>query len=257
MKIEENETHIWFTYDEEISHDFAFNNYVPFLSHQELEQYQKLCFDKHRHQYLVTRMLVRNVLSKYLKGIPAEDIDFMTNDYKKPYVLPEQLELPLQFNISHTEKMIVIAVSVGVETGIDVEYLDRNNSTFEIAERFFSENEYQYLKALPDDQKKQKFFSLWTLKEAYVKACGKGLYIPLDEFCFSYPSFDTIDIDFSTYRHDDPTNWQFWQIQPSKQHLVSLAVKQSEQHPQNLVMCKTVPLQGCEVVSYPVVASKC
>ncbi|MEJ2045593.1 MAG: 4'-phosphopantetheinyl transferase superfamily protein [Reinekea sp.] len=257
MKIAENEIHIWYTYDEEINPDFALTNYIRFLNPQELEQYQKLYFDKHKHQYLVTRALVRNVLSRYLQSIPAEDIEFITNDYKKPYVLPEQLAFPLRFNISHSDKIIVMAVSVGIEIGVDVEYLDRNNSAFEIAEQFFAENEYQHLQTLPDEQQKQRFFSLWTLKEAYIKACGKGLYIPLDEFWFSFPSVDTINIDFATSRSDDPVNWQFWQIQPGKQHLVSLAVKQSELHPQHLIMYKTTPLLGSEVVGYPVIASKC
>ncbi|ORF40081.1 hypothetical protein BGI12_01980 [Snodgrassella alvi] len=60
-------------------------NYVQFLNHQELEQWQKLYFDKYKHKYLVTRMLVRDVLSRYLQDIPAENIEFITNNYKKPY----------------------------------------------------------------------------------------------------------------------------------------------------------------------------
>lgn len=60
-------------------------NYVQFLNHQELEQWQKLYFDKYKHQYWVTGMLVRDVLSRYLQSIPAENIEFITNDYKKLY----------------------------------------------------------------------------------------------------------------------------------------------------------------------------
>lgn len=127
-------------------------------------------------------MLVRDVLSRYLQGIPAKNIEFITNDYKKPYILPERLAILLRFNISHSEKMIVLAVSVGVEIEIDVKYLNRKNIFFEIAEWFFAENEYQHFKSLPGEHQKQRFFSLWSLKEAYIKACGKGLYIPLDEF---------------------------------------------------------------------------
>lgn len=257
MKIAENEIHIWYAYDEEIRPDFALTNYVRFLNQQEQEQHQKFYFDKHKHQYLVTRALVRNVLSKYLQGVPPEDIKFTTNKHKKPYVSPEQLAFPLQFNISHSDKMIVMAVSAGNEIGVDVEYLDRDNSVFDIAERFFTENEYQHLKALPDEQQNKRFFSLWTLKEAYIKACGKGLYIPLDEFWFSYPGANAIDIGFAASRNDDPLNWQFWQIQSGKHHLVSIAVKQSEPYPQHLIMHKITPLLESEVVSYPVVASKC
>ncbi|ORF28710.1 hypothetical protein BGI08_03460 [Snodgrassella alvi] len=60
-------------------------NYVQFLNYQELEQWQKLFFNKYKYQYWVTRMLVRDVLSRYLQGIPAENIEFKTNNYKKPY----------------------------------------------------------------------------------------------------------------------------------------------------------------------------
>lgn len=60
-------------------------NYVQFLNYQELEQWQKLFFNKYKYQYWITRMLVRDVLSRYLQGIPAENIEFKTNNYKKPY----------------------------------------------------------------------------------------------------------------------------------------------------------------------------
>lgn len=58
-------------------------------------------------------MLIHDVLSRYLQGISAENIEFITNDYKKPYILPEQLAISLRFNIFHSEKMIVLAVISG------------------------------------------------------------------------------------------------------------------------------------------------
>ncbi|WP_287951601.1 4'-phosphopantetheinyl transferase superfamily protein [Snodgrassella sp.] len=93
--------------------------------------------------------------------------------------------------------MIVLAVSVGVEIEIDVKYLDRKNIFFEIAEWFFAENEYQHFKSLPGEHQKQRFFSLWSLKEAYIKACGKGLYIPLDKFWFSFLG-DKLQMDWNS-----------------------------------------------------------
>ncbi|WP_387692406.1 4'-phosphopantetheinyl transferase family protein [Photorhabdus sp. RM71S] len=256
MNIADNEIHIWYACDEEIDAEFALLHYKQFLTLDELEQYKKFYFEKNKHQYLVTRTLVRHVLCKYLQDVLPMELKFVTNTNKKPYVSPSQMRFPLQFNISHTDKMIVIAVTKSNEVGIDVEYLDRDNCTFDIAERFFAESEYQQLKALSPEQQKRRFFSLWTLKEAYVKACGKGLYIPLDEFWFSFPCVDAIDITFSASRYDDPNNWQFWQIEPDKHHLVSLAIQQNPSLLYNLVMRKITPLLGNEIVNYLVTASK-
>ncbi|MCO6527166.1 MAG: 4'-phosphopantetheinyl transferase superfamily protein [Snodgrassella sp.] len=89
---------------------------------------------------------------------------------------------------------------MGVEIEINVKYLDRKNIFFEIAEWFFAENEYQHFKALPGEHQKQRFFSHWSLKEAYIKVCGKGLYIPLDEFWFSFLE-DKLQMDWNSPKY--------------------------------------------------------
>ncbi|QNU67644.1 4'-phosphopantetheinyl transferase superfamily protein [Ruminiclostridium herbifermentans] len=129
------------------------------------------------------RALIGNVLSRYAicKGlnIKNSDITFDKNEYGKPFLSSQN---NFHFNISHSGKWVACAVS-DYPVGIDVEVI--KNIGFDIAKRFFSKNEYDELQKQPDDQKRAYFYKLWTLKESYIKAVGKGLSIPLDSFTIS------------------------------------------------------------------------
>jgi 4'-phosphopantetheinyl transferase len=254
MKIAANEVHLWYARDEEISDGMLLAKYHDLLNEEERIQHKRFYFEKHRHQYLVTRALLRSVLSLYVDAIPPEAWCFEKNRYNKPYIKNFPLPLALNFNLSHTEKMSVLGVALYRELGVDVEFLPRRNAGLDLAKRYFSAAEFQDLCSMPAAQQTRRFFDLWTLKEAYIKACGMGLAIPLDHFSYSFPRPGEIQIAFGADRNDHPNNWSLWQIKPDESHIVGLAVHDSGTGgPYDVTMREIVPLQSIKDVRYPII----
>lgn len=224
FKIFPGNVHLWHVNDEEITNNELIASYTSYLSKDELEQHNRFHFEGRRHQYLITRMLVRYVMSLY-SDIAAEDFIFAKNDYGKPFVKNQNIRI--DYNLSHTKKMIVLAVTVDADIGVDVEYLDRKTDCLKLAKSMFSKSEYTQLCELPSEKKKEHFFDIWTLKESYIKARGMGLSIPLGDI--SYSLDDTgITVFFESSREDDPDSWKFWNIQVNSEHKISLAIKKKD-----------------------------
>jgi 4'-phosphopantetheinyl transferase len=254
MTISSHQIDIWFAYDEKIQDTHLLSQYFDILSDSERIQQKRFHFEKHRHQYLITRALVRSVLSHYDNSLKPNQWEFTKNKYGKPSVSNSARENAVQFNLSHTDQLVVMAVTHHKEIGVDVEYLPRLGKPLEIANHFFSPNEVKQLLALPAEQQRNRFFDLWTLKEAYIKACGMGLSIPLDHFSFSFSDQKKIQIEFIPERNDQPELWQFWQIKPNDVHKVSMALKTDKMNSSgySLRLCEIIPLSKIVEVNYPV-----
>lgn len=199
--------------------------YLPLLSPDEHERMGRLVFERDRHRFLLTRALVRTMLSRYARVEPA-DWQFIANIHGRPEILDRPDGVPdLRFNISHTDGLIACAVTIGREVGVDVEHVGRR-LTRDVATRFFAPSEVAHLQSLPDEQHERLFFDYWTLKEAYIKARGFGLALPLGDFAFQLSTgAPTIRIEPSL--NDDPATWQFMQDWPTPTHRLGLAVRRS------------------------------
>ena len=254
MIISSQEIHLWYAYDEQICDSQLLSQYFNLLNPEEYSQQKRFYFEKHRHQYLITRTMLRTVLSFYAKEIAPEDWQFTKNDYGKPSIRNSSVTLPIRFNISHTEGLVVLAITLDHEVGVDVEHLLRSGKTVEIADNYFSPIEVNYLRELPPEKQRDRFFDFWTLKEAYIKACGMGLSIPLNQFSFSFSVQGEIAVSFDPARDDQPENWKFWQIRPDDNYIVSLAIKEIEcPKPYSLLMRKIIPSSTIEEVDYPLI----
>jgi 4'-phosphopantetheinyl transferase len=124
---------------------------------------------------------LRKILGSYLQIAPAS-IAFAYSEYGKPSVPSAQNPAPLAFNVSHSEDLSVVAVSRFPSLGIDVERIRSDFGGEEVAQSNFAPAEFHELVSLSPDVRPQAFFNCWTRKEAYVKALGAGLQIPLDSF---------------------------------------------------------------------------
>ncbi len=231
---------VWLAYPDEITDADLLLTYQALLTEPDRQQWQRFYFARHQHQYLVTRAMVRAVLSQYLPLEPSA-WQFVRDSYGKPEIQPGLIALPLRFNLSHTEGLITCAVTLKHAIGIDVEYLLRANATLDIAARYFAAAEIQELMQLPDALQQQRFFALWTLKEAYIKAKGLGLSQPLDQFSFNFGLHQSVSIEFLESIADRPKHWQFWRYQPTEQHQMALAVNSTE--PISVRVKKIIPLQ--------------
>lgn len=150
------------------------------LSKDEWDRAKRFVFEQHRTRFIAARGFLRLILSRYLEHNP-ELIRFRYNPFGKPMLDIVSEEKTLQFNLSHANGIALYALSKG-SVGIDIEFLQRQLAFEQLSEQFFAPNEAQVLRGLPEAEQRISFFQLWTRKEAYIKAIGKGLSLPLDQF---------------------------------------------------------------------------
>ena len=154
---------------------------ISILSPDELRRASRFHFEKDRLHFCRCRSALRHLLGGYLQ-IPAAQIRFEYLTGRKPGLVAEQNPQSLQFNVSHSADMALIAVGSQHRLGIDIERIRSDVDTGSLAQRFFSLRERAGLQSLPDHLRVQGFFACWTRKEAFLKATGEGLSFPLAEF---------------------------------------------------------------------------
>jgi 4'-phosphopantetheinyl transferase len=178
-------------------------------------------FTGDRDAFVAAHALLRMMLSKEV-GIAPSDWRFQVASGGKPQIDPSLGYPDLRFSLSHTRGMAACAVGRTYALGVDVEALNPALRPLEMAQRFFAAVEAELIGSLPAKQQLALFYRIWTLKEAYLKATGQGLNVPLDGFAFS---FDPISISFPGIGSDQPDAWQFAEIQPGPEHTLAVAVR--------------------------------
>ena len=159
--------------------------WAALLSADERQRWQRYAREEDRKRFLLVRALVRKVLGQELRMQPG-DLVFRADNHGKPHIVAPGGKA-LHFNLSHTRGRSVLVVSRKVEVGVDVESLQREVELLALARRYFATPEVRMLEDLAPEPQRELFFALWTLKEAWVKAKGLGLRVPLDEFSFHGP----------------------------------------------------------------------
>jgi 4'-phosphopantetheinyl transferase len=162
--------------------DPAIHSQTNTLSPTEKNYAQRLRFDRDRARYIAAHRFLRHILSQYLPKSP-EQIDFGQTENGKPFIKDEGR---LMFNLSHADELVAVVVSQNGEVGIDIERVRSIDGMDAIVGSNFSSQERTIFASTPRDLQTRVFLTLWTRKEAYVKALGGGLSTPLD-------SFDTSD----------------------------------------------------------------
>jgi 4'-phosphopantetheinyl transferase len=204
LPLTEGELHLWYTLLDDVGEERAVA-YERLLTEEERVRRERFAFARHRRLFLVTRALVRTTLSRYSDVDPVA-WQFAEGAQGKPHIVNEGVDL--QFNLSHTDRIVVCVLTRGHEVGVDVENVGRIADFSGLSRRFFADPEHEDLMRQPSHRIAATFFHYWTLKESYIKACGGGLSIALDSFAFTPPELDPPRISFLG-RDDEPSRWQF------------------------------------------------
>ena len=237
----ENGVAIWLTFLADIG-DSERAAYRKLLDPHEAERHERYKVAGARDEFLVGRALVRTTLSRYRDTAPA-DWRFETNRHGRPAIIGEAAG-GLVFNLSHTRGLVALAVSRGCEIGVDVEAVGRESATFDLAGRYFSPSEAAWVRAATGPALAERFFAVWTLKEAYIKARGMGLALPLDGFSFALDdATDRPTIAFHEGCPDDPARWAFLRRSVSDDHRLAFAASPPDRIDAVRVL-RTVPLSG-------------
>jgi 4'-phosphopantetheinyl transferase len=257
LNIKKNEIHLWQVNPDNITEPELLNQYKTLLSADETIKQQRYKFSHDRHDALITRAFVRDLLS-YYADIAPNDWRFDKGEKDKPEIVNPPL--PLRFNISHTKGLIICAVTLEDDIGCDVENTTRSNDLLAIANRYFSAIETKELFSLTKEQQQHRFFDYWTLKESYIKAWGLGLAIPLKDFSFnitnaiaeknnSFTMKSAISLSFAQHRVDNANRWRNWLLYPNNNepHRIAIALRAKKNNQKNTYQLRyfnSTPLLG-------------
>lgn len=175
------------------------------LSSEEIARASRFVQPRDGQRFIAGRAGLRRILARYLAVAPRR-LGLTYNVFGKPQIAGSNRR-QLHFNLSHTETTAMLAVSDHYQVGIDIETIKPLKE--DIAGHFFSQKEYMTLKTLAPEEYLQAFYRLWTRKEAFLKALGVGLSLPLDAFDIriSSPQLERLDGDA-----DAPINWSLFDV---------------------------------------------
>lgn len=163
---------------------FNYDNLLPHLSEDENKRADKLKVEQKKNQFVITRGLLRQLLSKCLDKGPGE-ITFSFEQHCKPYIHDKYNNKSIEFNVSHSGDYALIAMTLENKVGIDIEKINPEIDYKSLSNRFFSDKEKQELISLDKDDQLDAFYRAWVRKESFIKATGKGVAFGLDRFSVS------------------------------------------------------------------------
>ncbi len=193
--------------------------YRAVLSADERRRADAFVFERDAHRFMVARGVLRLLLARYRQA-PASAISLCYGRWGKPYLGDRS---SLQFSVSHSDVMAVYAVADAVEVGVDVEIVRHDFDVHGIAEVAFSERENAALREVAAERKIDAFFACWTRKEAFVKASGRGLSMPLKRFSVSLSPGEPAALLETSWAADDAERWSLQDFSVGPGYAAALA----------------------------------
>jgi 4'-phosphopantetheinyl transferase len=172
---------------------------------------------------VVRRGVLRLVLGWYL-GSKPERLLFEYNGFGKPTISGQSSQRSIQFNLTHSGGLALIAITRSRAVGVDIERLDPSVNALEIGERFFSRCEVTTLRGLYGSARTEAFFRCWTKKEAYLKARGMGLTVPLDRLRDDVAHGHAAPLSVWDERAKR-SRWSIQHLSPTPCHVATLVVE--------------------------------
>jgi 4'-phosphopantetheinyl transferase len=193
------------------------------LTADERQRAERFFFEKDRTHFVVARGLLRVLLGRYLRQDPPR-LRFTYGPHGKPALATDPGGVALRFNVSHSHGLALYAITRGREVGVDVERIRPDIAQEKIAERFFSPREVTVLRALPTPLQAPAFFACWTRKEAYIKAKGEGLTLPLDQFDVSLAPGEPAALLHTAWDPQEAAGWALHDLAPAPGYRAAVAV---------------------------------
>lgn len=217
----EHRVGLWYVRTESVT-DATLEAVRALLTSDERNRHLAYVSERNRHEYLVTRAIERGVLAKCLGKSPTE-LTFTRSEYGRPELAPRS---SLHFSLANTVEMVACAVAHGREIGVDLEPVARGDRIMDLADTVFTATERAMLEGLNGDLRSQhrRALEVWTLKEAYIKARGMGMSIPVGQIEVRFEGSRPRGLRFHEGIADDPKRWLL-ATREVADHLVSVCVE--------------------------------
>jgi 4'-phosphopantetheinyl transferase len=192
------------------------------LAEDERQKATDLLFEGDRKRFVVSRGVLRVLLGRYLRMQPGSLV-FGYNPFGKPFLVGAS---GVRFSTSHSHGLVLLAFVRDRDIGVDVEHLRQDLGLDEIAARHFSTREVATLRSLPNDLRKEAFFSCWTRKEAFAKAKGRGLTLPFSRFEVTLTPGEPamlLDVEEDI---SEPIRWAMQELIPGPGYAAALVVEE-------------------------------
>lgn len=214
LALERDQVHVWRA-DLDCG-EAVLRQFEGTLATDEHDRARRFIFQPDRNSYIAARGILRELLGRYLNRGPGE-IEFAYGLQGKPELRTASSQRAVHFNVSHSHGMALFAFAVGRQVGVDVELVRPDFASEKIAERFFSAQEAMELRSLSPAALDEGFFLCWTRKEAYIKARGEGLQIPLRSFHVSLKPGEPARLQAA-----DSARWSLRSLRPGPRYVGAL-----------------------------------
>jgi 4'-phosphopantetheinyl transferase len=205
------------------------------LSADERARAARFRFDRDRSYFIAARGLLREIVSLYLNTLPNQ-LSFRYGAHGKPHLVQEGYS-DLRLNVSHSSGTALFAVTQGREVGVDIEHISPDIPVEKLAETVFSAPEKHALSGLDGNSERAAFFRFWTRKEAYIKADGRGVSLPLERIDVSSSEDRVATLDEATGAWRTCERWMLWTFGVGQDHAAALAAEGQDWH----LVCRQWP----------------
>jgi 4'-phosphopantetheinyl transferase len=219
LRLEAREIHVW-SIPIDIGDD-AMPELVALLSSSEQQRAERYIIDSARRRFVAARASLRLLVGRYL-DLPAGMVQFTYGPSGKPYLIGPYAG-QLHFSLSHSHRLAQFAFCAEEELGIDLEWRHDIKSMDQIVRRMFSPEEIADWFSLPESQRRRGFFDCWTRKEAFVKALGRGLEVPLDTFPVAFRPGEIPAVRWRKDRLHE--QWSMFDVSPENDYSAALAIR--------------------------------
>lgn len=215
----EGEIHLWMA--SLLQPSTYLNTLTAFLSSDELTKAQQFYFEKDRFASIAARGMLRKILGHY-RSLPPQKIQFQYSSHGKPFLV---YDTDLEFNVSHSHERVLYAITRKRAVGVDIEYLRPVQELQQLAQHYFSKNEIAMLETVPPEKRLEAFYNCWTRKEAYIKAKGEGLSMPLHLFDVSLIPGEPARLLQTRGDEQEAHRWILEAFTPEKNYIAALVVE--------------------------------
>jgi 4'-phosphopantetheinyl transferase len=225
LKLSSNDVHVWrAALDQPLA---RVQELAGILSDDERMRAVRFHFKRDGRRFIASHGILRSILGRYLNVEPRQ-LRFRYGPHGKPYLKEGFSDSDLRFNLAHSNDLALYAVAMAKEVGVDLERINREIEYEQVAKRFFSPIERETLQTQPVELRPDSFFVVWTRKEAYVKAKGEGLSLPLGSFDVSLAPEEPAELLRVRNNPQEAPRWSLQDLNPGGDYKAALAVEGHE-----------------------------